>query len=39
MVAAAKQGAAIKAGIDHPAYKKEIELPEDKRDSLAGDLH
>ena len=38
MVAAVKQGAAIKAGIDHPAYKKEIELPEDKRDSLAGDL-
>jgi hypothetical protein len=39
MVAAAKQGASIKAGIDHPAYKKEIELPGDKRDSLAGDLH
>jgi Protein of unknown function (DUF3501) len=39
MVAAAKQGASIKAGIDHPAYKKEIELPVDKRDSLAGDLH
>lgn len=38
MVAAVKQGAAIKAGIDHPAYKREIELPEDKRDSLAGDL-
>lgn len=38
MIAAAKQGAAIKAGIDHPAYRKETELPQDKRDSLAGDL-
>jgi hypothetical protein len=38
MIAAAKQGAAIKAGIDHPAYRQETELPQDKRDSLAGDL-
>ncbi|MFA6902593.1 MAG: DUF3501 family protein [Gallionellaceae bacterium] len=38
MIAAVKQGAAIKAGIDHPAYRQETELPQDKRDSLAGDL-
>ena len=38
MIAAAKQGAAIRAGIDHPAYQQETELPEDKRNSLAGDL-
>jgi hypothetical protein len=38
MVAAAKQGAAIRAGIDHPAYAMETELPADKRDSLAADL-
>jgi hypothetical protein len=38
MVAAAKQGASIKAGIDHPAYLQETELAADKRDSLAGDL-
>lgn len=38
MVAAAKNGAAIKAGIDHPAYHKETELPPAKRASLAGDL-
>ena len=38
MIAAAKQGAAIKAGIDHPAYQQETELSEDKRASLAGDL-
>ena len=38
MVAAAKNGAAIKAGIDHPAYRKETELPPAKRASLAGDL-
>lgn len=38
MVTAAKQGAAIKAGIDHPAYREETELPALKRDSLAGDL-
>ncbi len=38
MVAAAKQGAAIRAGIDHPAYKMEVELPQAKRDSLAADL-
>jgi hypothetical protein len=38
MVAAAKNGAAIKAGIDHPAYRGETALPDDKRDSLAADL-
>jgi len=38
MVTAAKQGAAIKAGIDHPGYREETELPALKRDSLAGDL-
>ena len=38
MVAAAKLGVAIKAGIDHLAYHHETELPEDKRNSLAGDL-
>ena len=38
MVTAAKQGMTIKAGIDHPAYQEEIELPKDKRDSLAEDL-
>lgn len=38
MVAAAKQGAIIKAGIDHPAYKDETILPGNKRNSLAADL-
>lgn len=38
MVTAAKQGAIIKAGIDHPDYRVETELPALKRDSLAGDL-
>lgn len=38
MVAAAKKGTAIKAGIDHPAYRGETVLPDDKRDSLATDL-
>lgn len=38
MVTAAKQGAPIKAGIDHPAYQLETVLPEEKRASLAADL-
>ena len=39
MVAAAKQGAAIGAGIDHPAYEVSIDsLPQSIRDSLAADL-
>ena len=38
MVAAVKNGATIKAGIDHPAYRHESELSTIQRDSLAGDL-
>lgn len=38
MVAAAKKGAAITAGIDHPAYHTETELTDDKRNSLVTDL-
>ena len=38
MVAAVKQGATIRAGIDHPVYHEETELPAVKRDSLANDL-
>ncbi|MDP3031917.1 MAG: DUF3501 family protein [Rhodocyclaceae bacterium] len=38
MAAAAKQGAPIRAGIDHPNYQAEITLPAAIRDSLAGDL-
>jgi hypothetical protein len=38
MVTAAIQGAAIKAGIDHPAYPQETELTQNNRASLAGDL-
>lgn len=38
MVAAAKGGAAIKAGIDHPNYLVETVLSALYRDSLAGDL-
>lgn len=39
MVAAVKQGAIVRAGIDHPAYREEAELPQQVRDSLAGDLY
>ena len=39
MAAAAKQGAQIRAGIDHPAYNEETVLPTSVRDSLVGDLH
>jgi hypothetical protein len=39
MAAAVKGGASIKAGIDHPAYQAETEIPAEVRDSLAGDLH
>jgi len=39
MVTEAKNGASIKAGIDHPAYTTEIELTPVKRNSLTGDLH
>jgi Protein of unknown function (DUF3501) len=38
MVAAAKSGAAIKAGVDHPNYATELTLPQATRDSLAADL-
>jgi len=39
MVAAVKQGAIVRAGIEHPGYHEEVELPQQVRDSLAGDLH
>lgn len=39
MVAAVKQGAAVHAGIDHPGYREEVEMPPQVRDSLADDLH
>jgi hypothetical protein len=39
MAAAVKQGARIKAGIEHPAYTEETSLSAEICDSLAGDLH
>ena len=39
MVAAAKQGAEIRAGIDHPNYTAETVLSPESRASLVGDLH
>ena len=38
MVAAAKSGAPIRVGIDHPYYKAEITVPDATRKSLAADL-
>ena len=38
MVTAAKQGAALKAGIDHPAYRHETAIAEATRQSLLADL-
>jgi hypothetical protein len=38
MATAVKAGAAIHAGIDHPEYRVEVEVPLAVRDSLAGDL-
>lgn len=38
MVDAVKQGAVVRAGIAHPHYHKEVELPRQVRNSLAGDL-
>jgi hypothetical protein len=38
MIAAIKQGAIVRAGIDHPDYREEVEMPSRVRDSLAGDL-
>jgi DNA primase large subunit len=39
MAVAAKGGAAIRAGISHPAYSAETVLDENVRNSLVGDLH
>jgi len=38
MRAAMKAGAALQAGIDHPAYPVDMAVPANVRDSLAGDL-
>jgi len=38
MVSAIKQGAIVRAGIAHPNYREEVELPPQVRDSLASDL-
>jgi hypothetical protein len=38
MCAAAKGGAAILAGIDHPAYRVELQLPDNVRASIVADL-
>ncbi len=38
MVAAAKSGAPIRVGVDHPHYKVEITVPTATRESLAADL-
>jgi hypothetical protein len=38
MVAAVKQGAAVAAGIEHPAYRQQVTMAQNVRDSLAGDL-
>ncbi|HEX9801754.1 MAG TPA: DUF3501 family protein [Gammaproteobacteria bacterium] len=38
MSAAVKRGAAIRAGIDHPAYAEEVAVPAAVREALAGDL-
>jgi len=38
MVAAAKAGAPIRVGVDHPHYKAEITLSHAARESLAMDL-
>ncbi|MCU0840497.1 MAG: DUF3501 family protein [Thiobacillaceae bacterium] len=38
MVAAVKAGAAIRAGIDHPAYRVDLDVPGPARDALAADL-
>lgn len=39
MAAAARQGAVLKAGIDHPAYNEETTVVNEVRRSLVGDLH
>lgn len=38
MVAAAKRGAVIKAGIDHANYREDTTIPDNVRISLVGDL-
>ncbi len=38
MVRAVKEGAAIRAGADHPKLETEVTLSAESRDSLAGDL-
>jgi hypothetical protein len=38
MVGAIKRGASLRAGIDHPGYRMEVEVPAEVRNSLAGDL-
>lgn len=38
MIAAAKGGAAIRAGIDHDLYRESVTVPPAVRDSLAADL-
>ncbi len=38
MIAAAKAGAAIRAGIDHDLYRESVPVPQAVRDSLAADL-
>ena len=38
MVAAAKSGAPIRVGVDHPHYKAEVTVPNATRESLAADL-
>lgn len=38
MCGAMKEGAGLLAGIDHPVYPIELEVPKNIRDSLAGDL-
>ena len=38
MVAAAKRGVALRAGIDHPHYRAEVDLSPTVRISLVGDL-
>jgi hypothetical protein len=38
MVSAAKGGAAIRVGVDHPSYKAEVIVSPETRDSLAADL-
>jgi len=38
MAAAAKAGAAVRVGVDHPHYRAEMTVPQVTRDSLAADL-